>query len=848
MPNERSAPAGLWCPVCLTRVGDQVRCPRCGLPQVGPDPARLRVIVAHRQELSEHQAALTTELAALDEERGRLLASVRGAPWPGPPGPAPTPAGPVPAPTFADWRPERVRDVLLWLGAALLALSAITFTIVAWARLDAAGRAGLLLGVTALTGGVAIALRQRLRATAEALSGLTLALALVDWYALRRSGVGSGVPVETWWAFGTALVAGIGFAGARGLDLRSARLAAALLALTSGAFTVAATADAAWTGAVGIALVATIGVAAAHLTDRRTSWHDAAAVLAGGSALFELTALGLAIIAIADIETSADAVGPALAVLSLALAPGVAVTLAGERGRGRVLTDVLFGLTTAAVIGAPVTLMAADLDEPALAAIAAGLGVVAIAAGRLAPRALRFGVAGAGAGAIALGLVGLLPRAGLAMVVPLTWLSDPWSGSLGAPAIDQLGPTHPLVLHAGWATAGVLVAAAIGAALAGSRPAWRAPLTSAVPTAAVAGITLPVALAVALVASGASIGAVLAVEVVAALALTGLAVALQTRRSAVGPWLLCAAGLLAVPALGWAAADRTATLVSLGAVIAGAGIAGAVSRAPAARVALCTVAAAAALTEAGAVVVTATERAGPAGFAIAVTGGALLVLGVLGRKSAPEGPAFEAVGIFGLALGASISTASPTWLAATLTAAVPALGVSALRRDRAAAYAWSTAATAVAATWAWLAVVNVAVLEAYTLPAAAVLLGAGVIRRRANPEVRSWGAYGPGLLLALGPSLLVAVERGGTARPLGVIAGALVCVLVGSRRRLQAPLLVGALALLALAVDDLGPVAAQLPRWVLLGIAGLLVLWLGVSAERRLHQLRGWRSSFDRLA
>ncbi len=853
MPDEHSTPWGLWCPVCLTRVDDQAHCPRCGLPQGGPTPARLRVVVARLHELSEQQAALATETAELAEERGRLLVALRGAPPPRSPRPSPGEPGLAPVLGVADWRPERVRDVLLWLGAALLGLSAVTFAIVTWARLGASGRGLLLSAMTVLAGSVAIALQRRLRATAETLTGLTLVLALVDWYALRRSGVGHGVDFETWWAIGTALVAAIGMAGAIRFGLRSARLGAAVLALVSGAFTVAATTDAFWTAAVGSALVATAAANVAALLDRRGRWSDAARVLVSGSAVVELVALALAITAATQIDVSTDAPGPALAVLSLGLAPAFSAFVARQRLAGRTEADVLVGLATASVIGALVTLLMADLDPIALLAAGAGLGVVAVAIGRLASRPLRVGVAGAGTGAIALGLLGAFPRVYLAVVGPLAWLADPWSGPLGGAARDHLGPTDPLVLHGGWAAGGVLVAAAAGAMVAVARPRWRPPLAGATPAAAVAVGALPAALAVGLVASGASIGAVLGIELGVAVALTGGGVALESRQAVVVPWLLGAAGLLVVPAAGWAVTDRTATLVSLGVVVAVAGLAGALARGAAFGAALTGLAGAAALAEAGAAVAAAGGAAGPAGFAVAVTGGTLLVLGALGRRPGfegppPEGPALEVVGALGLVLGTGMSSVSSYWLAATLTAAVPALGTAALRRDRALGYGWSSAAAAVGAVWAWLAVAHVTVLEAYTLPAAAAVLAAGVMRRRADRAVSSWPGYGVGLTLALGPSLVVALDRGGTARPFGVIAGALVCVVVGGRLRLRAPLMLGAGALIALAVDDLGPVAAQLPRWVSLGAVGLLLLWLGASAEHRLEQLRRWRTAFEQLA
>jgi hypothetical protein len=375
----------------------------------------------------------------------------------------------------------------------------------------------------------------------------------------------------------------------------------------------------------------------------------------------------------------------------------------------------------------------------------------------------------------------------------------------------------------------------------------RAPLVAFLPVVGVTAAGLVLAVAVALPASGASIGTVLVAEMFVAVALVVLAVLLEADRPAVAKWLLAAAGGLLIPAAGWAAADQGATLASLAVLITMAGVAGVVMQATVARVSLITLAAVAAVVEAGAVAGAASDALGRAGFAVAVVGGAVLVLGTALRRSEPEGPALEAVGLTGLGVGAALAGDSTAWLAAAFTVAVPALGAAALSRHRA-GYRWLTPVATVAAMWTWLLAADVSVLEAYTIPAAAVALGAGLLYRRARADVGSWAAYGPGLVLGLGPSLLIALQRGGTARPLGVIAAAVVCVLVGSHYRLRAPLAVGGLALVALAVDGLGPVAAQVPRWVALGVIGLLLLWLGASAERRLNQLRRWRIGLKRLA
>jgi hypothetical protein len=84
-------------------------------------------------------------------------------------------------------------------------------------------------------------------------------------------------------------------------------------------------------------------------------------------------------------------------------------------------------------------------------------------------------------------------------------------------------------------------------------------------------------------------------------------------------------------------------------------------------------------------------------------------------------------------------------------------------------------------------------------------------------------------------------------RPLAVTAGALLVLLAGARTRLQAPLVIGGAALAVIGLDTLLPVAAQVPRWVVLAAAGVLLLWLGATAEHRLAQLRALAGRFRDL-
>lgn len=88
-------------------------------------------------------------------------------------------------------------------------------------------------------------------------------------------------------------------------------------------------------------------------------------------------------------------------------------------------------------------------------------------------------------------------------------------------------------------------------------------------------------------------------------------------------------------------------------------------------------------------------------------------------------------------------------------------------------------------------------------------------------------------------------------RPLLLGAAALVVTLLGARRRLQAPLLLGGAVLAAVAVHELAPyvvqVAGALPRWVPPALAGLLLLAVGATYERRLRDARRLRAAIGRL-
>ncbi|MCZ2839656.1 SCO7613 C-terminal domain-containing membrane protein [Modestobacter sp. VKM Ac-2985] len=137
---------------------------------------------------------------------------------------------------------------------------------------------------------------------------------------------------------------------------------------------------------------------------------------------------------------------------------------------------------------------------------------------------------------------------------------------------------------------------------------------------------------------------------------------------------------------------------------------------------------------------------------------------------------------------------------------------------------------------AWLAAgsADIGVPEAYTLPAATVLwLYSG--RRLATGS--SWRAWGPGLLVAFVPSVWLAAAEPDLLRLVLVVLAATLTAMAGSRWQVQAPLVVGATSLAAVA---LGRLVVHLPLTGLLavGAAGAVMLAAGAAYEERRTRAR----------
>lgn len=210
----------------------------------------------------------------------------------------------------------------------------------------------------------------------------------------------------------------------------------------------------------------------------------------------------------------------------------------------------------------------------------------------------------------------------------------------------------------------------------------------------------------------------------------------------------------------------------------------------------------------------------------------------------------EAAGYLMAAAGIAMTLphAGPFSLALAVTG-VLAFGVS-LRRDRRDAI-WPGAVLLQFAAWIRLDLAGVHTPEAYTIPLTAVALVFGLLRHRRSPAISSWPAFGPALAVTLLPSLVASWDDPGWVRALLLGVAALAVTLAGARYRLQAPALLGGAVLVLDACNQLSPAAAQLvslvPRWAPIALAGLALLLIGATYERRLRDLRRLRDALGRL-
>ncbi|MFF7777904.1 SCO7613 C-terminal domain-containing membrane protein [Streptomyces tanashiensis] len=873
------------------------------------------------------------ELAQLDTRRSQLLA--RRA-WLiqvlYPPVAAAAPLRP--RPPVADSTPRSAQNVLLTLGGTLLTIAAVAFTLVSWGSMGIGARATVLAVVTgaALTAPVAL-LRKGLVSTAEAVAALGLVLMVLDAYALHRvalpeadglgyTAVASAVLAAAWTAYGSALSR---LRIPLPVAVAAAQLPLPLGVLAAGGGSTAfawaalltATADAAvvlWTRPVAVRITAGTAATAlggwALLTGGWLSlvspWSGAPLLLAGAAVTlygaWRVPAFAAAASAVAGLAVLTAVGGLLRSALPADWAvPGyvlcaLALTSVWRLGGGTAAGDDVPG-------------PGGDASEATGGDASHGAGsdpAVPAGAGARPPRGIRLGLAGAGAGVAALGLVWALPPVAVGLLGPVARTSAVWSGEHAARALTSFPATAVLVLAVAvaalaalprlWARCGAL---ALSWALLTALPvSFELPYAA---TLALQLFTTAAALWIA-VRPGPLTRGLRAVTAPAgrpgapgadmpdphaapreAGSTTPEAPATASAPATAGPATPPVPGPGA-PWAAWApsrpraqapavepgtALGRTAYVGGLASAVSAVALALDVRGATFAAlgVVLALLAAVAVLgTDARRVVSACGAVLAATGlvFAVAAAGGfadhwtalALLLVpaATAGLGSRAPRPVALAVEITGGAVGVlalGIAASRPAFLALALALSGVIAAATAVRPERRRFASWTAAVLFLLATWVRLAVWDVTTPEAYTLPVTVPALAVGFLRRRRDPEASSWTAYGPGLAVTLLPSLLAAWTDPEWARPLALGVAALVVTLLGARFRLQALLVLGGAVLALDGLHELAPYVVQavgaLPRWLPPALAGLLLLAVGATYEQRLRDARRLRERLARM-
>jgi hypothetical protein len=613
------------CPRCGVAVADAAFCSWCGLELGSAAAARMRELAGVLDDLDRELTVLWQRRAEVALELGDARAPARAPDAPG----LPFPPTPLPRGGRGEWSIEGVRGLLLWLGVALLALSAVTFTVVTWSRLGDGGRAAVLVGATLAVTALAVACRRRLPSTAEALSALAMAIAAIDWHALRRAGVGAHVSGTAWWAVGAVVLGGMGALVARFVSRRTGHAGMAI-AFPAGAVLVVAThAHAPWSVALGLALVAPALVVAFAVL-RRSITRLAFVLLRVEAAVVWAAAVVATMIAVGDTHAFPDPLAPGAVLLVVALAPGAAAVM---RTRGSRRPGVLPALAVSAVLGALLVPWWRSLDGNALLLVAAVLGTVSVGLAAVAPTSWRPGTLTAGAAFVAPGVAVALGPSLVATFGPLGWLRSVWRGNLDAAARTVVaGRTSTTTLHVSWATVAALAVAAIAVLLAraSSAPAGRRDALPAI--AAVAGGLALLAANLVVFTGAPTVRDACVVATAITVCVVILSAVLSRVDEKVAFVILALASISTVPALGWATTTPAASVSVLVAGLVAGAVAVVVDRARPLRAAHAALVTGAAITLAGVATAAAGAGRGVPGFAVACVAGVAVAAGAVGLR------------------------------------------------------------------------------------------------------------------------------------------------------------------------------------------------------------------------
>ncbi len=816
-------------------------------------PTTLRGMT-HFPSPAEELRVLDAELRQLDARRAFLLArrawllNVLYAPTAAPTAPS------VPPVRRPETTAPSVQNVLLILGGVLLTVAAIAFTLVSWGDMGIAGRALVLGAVTVAALGTPVPLLRRgLRSTAETVSGLGLALTVLDAYALHEvvftgaDGTGyaaaaSAVLAVMWAAYGPVLGALVPRAAdtdsaitrtVLGLPLPLALVAAQLPCVL---WSFAMNADVETVTAV--VLVTAAADTAIALRVSLKPVRIVAVVGAIGWGAWGVLAAGW---------LSWAAAGPgaaARAAALLALAAAIALTTAWltPKPAPALGTAVAGGLLAVTGLGGIARAVLPDVwTVPGY--LLCGIALLATVR-TSAPEPVRRGLAHASAVVQALALATALPVVAIALLGPVSRLERIWSG---APEDARAAVTLDVPWPPNAATVPLMFAVVAGVlALTARTASWRTQaLVSAFVLTWATALVLPAVLELPYTAGLVAHGLVC----LATLAFAGLARSTETPRLR-APLPLTGALLALVTSLNLALQSLASEPVTL-TVLAASTV---LFAAAAWRTGLGPLTAPTSLVHATALACATGASVGwePRHTALLVlTVPAVSALLAARLGDSPLTVPVEATGAAAGLLAIGLSATHPPLLALALALCGVIVTGTAVRPDR---RRLGHAATAlfVLAAWVRLAAWDVGSPEAYTLPVTVPALLVGHLRRRRDLAVSSWTAYGPGLAVTLVPSLVAAWGDTHWLRPLLLGTAALAVTLLGARHRLQAPLLLGGATLALVTLHELAPYLAQvvdaLPRWAPPALAGLLLLTAGATYEQRLRDARRVRDLLGRLS
>ncbi|WP_327712038.1 hypothetical protein OG912_29995 [Streptomyces sp. NBC_00464] len=830
---------------------------------------------------AEELVILDRELARLDLRRSQLLTrrtwllNVLQAPGPRPATPhapqfpqlparagAPAPFAPPFAPPAPPVRTGSAQNVLLVLGGLLLTIAAIAFTLVSWGQMGIGGRSAVLTAVTvAALAAPAMLLRRGLSSTAEALGALASVLMVLDAFALYLVAVPEA-GVLGYAAAASAVLAGLW--ALYGLLLDRLRLPLPLAVLSAQLPLVLW----AWAGEADALVFAVALLATAALDCVIAVWFKGVAVRV--TACAGLWATGGSGLLVALVK-SVSAEGPAGAVVPGALLlAGAVIALAGARRAPVALAGAggaVAGLAAvAAVGGVPAAGVSGGWAVPVYL-VCGGLLLLGVRAplGRPAVRGL---VWAAGSVTVASVLFSAAPVA-VVLVGPVAQLGRLWSGMPGTGVRGALGATDlPWQEMAAAPVVLLMVAAALGAAYrswegvvrwAGPAlspgPVWRTALAASAVVVGWAGLTvLPPALDV-------SYTAAVALQWMLVAAVVALASGASRRGMtgvAVSAWVCASAGAVDVALL--SLGSEPATYAVFGALLllfAGAATALDAPGEPSRSAVFVSVQAVLACAAVVCAAVLAVAFGASMGLEAYETAPVLLVVPAVtaGLGARLKGhPVALPLELTGAAVGLAAVVAAlddPPFLALVLALGGVLAAGTALRPERRKVAGYLATVLFVLASWVRLSASGVSSPEAYTLPVTVPALVIGVLRRRRDPAASSWTAYGAGLAVTLVPALFAAWGDPHWLRPLLLGVAALVITLLGARLRLQALLVLGGAVLALDALHELAPYVVQvvgaMPRWVAPALAGVLLLAVGATYEKRLRDARRLRDALGRM-